>query len=191
MSNPENSGVVHYVRAISSFLTLGALAIGSFVAVNIFFSEWRALPETVRLNTETVSTLNQNVTALTESLLELTPERNIIDLLGGVAVVSPTVEAGGTLWIAFQSRANADCDRDIRIRWYSEDTRALMPQVEDVSARQSAVSEQYQLLTIPIVVPDDLPPGKYRYAPTVIPKNCASYRAQQLPMSESFEVVER
>lgn len=177
-----NTYVQAFLLTVAGIGGLATLATGLF----LFLSEWHSFPSKVEANTVQLQLLQEQIAQFEARRGDF----NVIDLLpSGIAVLTEEVVAGEPIWIAFWSRANIDCDRNIRVRFFNEQTRAFHFQERSDRAIRSAVSEQYQLLVIPIRTFDDMPPGNYRYAASIEPEDCGVYREQQLPLSERFRVV--
>lgn len=158
---------------------LGSAATWAFTT----WSEFSTLPEDVQELSREVQSLNAAVRSTQEDF-------DVIDLLpGSLHVLTREVEPGGTIWVGMYVRANTDCDRSIRVRFFSDDTRALHWESEVTPAVRSAVSDDYQLLVIPIRTFESMSPGTYRYAPEVVPHNCGVYTNQTLGISDSFRVI--
>ncbi len=177
-----NTYVQAFLLTVAGVGGLVTLATGLFV----FLSEWRNFPSKVEANTEQLQLLQEQIAAFENR----TGDFNVIDILpSGISVLTQEVVAGEPIWVAFWSRANIDCERHIRIQFLNEQDRSFHFEERTDRAVKSAVSDDFQLLIIPIRTFESMSPGTYRYAPTVEPIDCGVYRAQQLPLSERFTVI--
>ena len=146
------------------------------------WTDWKDVPDRIA-NLETaqarlIAQMNVN-----------TPEA--LSFQGTGVVPFNRVEQGGVVQVTYVLRSNIDCRREVHVRFFNHESNTIASSFSYVvPAVRVPVSRGFTDFTIPVRIPENLPPGVYSYFPEIIPIDCGIYPPVLPPMSEAFEVVE-
>lgn len=167
---------LQFMIAISACLTiLGGVFTWSFPRI---FPEWAAVPARIAL-------LEASVDALSNG------RPKVITFEGGGIVAFPTVRRGSSIAVTYILRRSIDCQTVINVRFWDHQVNTIEGSGSyQIPAVRAPVSPDLSPFTVRVRIPADLPPGRYSYAPEIVPVDCGVYGPIVAPMSQAFDVTE-
>lgn len=107
----------------------------------------------------------------------------------GVVQNEGPISPGDIVTIHFQLRRNVPCPTSVEVRFFSADLNAIDSSLTYIiPATRAPVTSDFMSFTVRLRLPADMPPGRYAYAPVLVPEGCNNYGPETPPMSEFFNV---
>lgn len=118
-----------------------------------------------------------------------TSKPQLIDFLGkGMLTNGTSFGRHKNPEVLYYLHRHASCDTMIQVSFYNVDTGTTF-QGERRRSVKAPVTSHPILFKIRIAIPEDLPAGRYTYAPAIIPIDCGVYETLYPPFSQIFEVA--
>lgn len=172
-----------WVQLLAAIGGVTATVFGLLGWLFLTWSDWRDMPQRV-------TAMEDSILAVKTQLASLpgykSPE--LVEFRGGGAVSADTVAAGGRVTVTYVLRRVIDCPTTIRVRFWDFSTNTVVG-FPDVPAVRSPVTQTFSPFAVQVVIPRDLPPGRYAYFPEIVPQACGVYGPVTPPMSDIFEVT--
>jgi len=103
-------------------------------------------------------------------------------------VTTETVTPGGRLALLYFLKRNAACETEVSVVFYNVDTN-VREYGAVISAQRAPVTADYIPFPVTVPIPENMPPGRYVYVPTISPVDCGVYEDQRVMHSDIFRVV--
>jgi hypothetical protein len=115
-------------------------------------------------------------------------EYNVVEFDGpGIVQTGTPKLAGQVINILYYLRRNANCSTRLEPRFYNVETNTYIVDAPRFAIR-APTTEEFTLFTVPVPLPEDIPPGRYVYAPLIEALDCGVYGTQGVPPSTIFEI---
>lgn len=97
---------------------------------------------------------------------------------------------GGTVRVAYQLRRTRGCQTTVEVRFVAAATGVIDSAVSySIEATRAPITEEFTGFAVNVRLPRDMRPGRYAYAPLLVPLDCPDQQPVVVPMSEFFAVV--
>ena len=133
-----------------------------------------------------ISTLEASIVSLESSLGKTKPQ--LIDFQGAGVPSKQVVQRGEIVNFTYLLKRNLNCDTQVFVRFYDHNNHRFSPITKIVPAVKSPVTRTFNIFSVPVVIPSDLPDGVYSYAPEMKPLDCGVYESFIVPLSLPFKV---
>ena len=123
-----------------------------------------------------------------QATLNKTIEPQIVEFEGKPQLVNgPIYRPGETIRLLYFLRRNATCITDVEINFYDVD-RNVFINFGVREAVRAPVTRKYIPFPVDVVIPQNIRPGRYVYAPDITPIDCGVYGTMSVIPSQIFTI---
>jgi hypothetical protein len=189
----ENKGLRHHIVAGARDILVVSTVISLLFTVAAFstrhiWEPFASLPtEFAEIQIQLLET-RRDLGVISNNFRE-SQEFNVVDFRGlGQVTTSGTIQPGDTIFVLYSLRRNANCSTRLERRFYNVENNTYFI-ADPTFAIRAPVTYEFNLFSVPVSLPEDLPAGRYVYAPILTAVECGVYGEQIVPPSTVFEVT--